>query len=97
MANIGAKLMIAQPPSGKPTVRVIVRAFGDEPVRLIAGVRYGAYVIVMNADMDAAIGFPLSRVYRDDEDTFRALERAHKAGDGQALTHIWKAAERYVP
>lgn len=75
---------------------VIIRAFGEEPVQLMAvSVRDGA-VDAVGSDESRPMPFRVDFVYRFDKKLFRDLRQAYEAGDGERLSRLWKKAEFYT-
>lgn len=77
-----------------PPRDVIVRAYGDEPVRLLAvgeepvNKRHTA-VLVAKTPAGRAIGFPSDMVYPFDANWYARLRRAYESGDRRALLSTW--------
>ena len=74
---------------------VMVRAFKEEPVRLLAVGLRNETVEVSGEDRSASIFFPLGSVYRFDERLFRQLHSAYIAHDNKRLRRLWSEAERF--
>lgn len=78
--------------------RVMVRAFGGEPVALVAvAVRPGSVEVANPADREKTIGFSPDAVYRFDEKLFGQLKAAHDRRDGSKLAALWGRAVLYSP
>ena len=80
-----------------PTTRgrrtVMVRAYGDEPVRLTAlGVLSTGAVEVVGADPNRSTGFPVKDVFRFDARLYDRLRAAFDNGDHEGLTALWSEA-----
>ncbi len=71
---------------------VIVRAYGDQPVRL-KGRNSGGQLEVHRDDPQQSMGWPLQWAYQDDRGTFETLEAAWKSGDQKALQAAWSGAK----
>jgi hypothetical protein len=78
------------------TDAVIVRAYGDEPVKLIAVSREAGAVLVTGIGGGKSIGFPSRDVYHFAADVYAALLDAYDSGDRQALLSRWQEAVRYA-
>jgi hypothetical protein len=70
---------------------VIVRAFQDEPVKLVALGECDGYVEVAGAIGGATIRFPYAYVYQYDPDTYVSLRAAYENGDHVTLSSLWKS------
>lgn len=82
-------------PNVKKSVTVIIRAHGNEPVRLRA-VRFDARTVeVSGSDPDQSISFPIQWVYSDNEETYKKLLAAYENGDTERLLTLWKMAVRF--
>lgn len=79
-------------PYVKNYVTVIIRAFGDEPVRLQVVGFDGKTVQVIGSNPSEPVSFPVQWVYSDDGDTYKDLLAAFTAGDSGRLLKLWKAA-----
>lgn len=83
--------------------RVIVRAYGEEPVTLIAFFvkRIGKHrlgIVVGRAREAAHICLPPEDVFRYDAETFKSLRGAYDADDMTALRWHWRnVALPFVP
>lgn len=73
---------------------VIVRAYGDEPVRLIAIEKRGRTVLVARTVSGATVGFPSENVYSFEAQRYRDLRIAFETGDRDALLSLWREAGR---
>ena len=84
-------------------MRVIARAYGDEPLQRVVTGECGKLVYLLNpsvADANGApemsgVGFPLSAVYRFDLPTFESLCLAWRSGNKQELRAAWAKARLY--
>jgi hypothetical protein len=72
----------------------MVRAFGDEPVKLLARPVNERVVDVSSLDGETSSGFGAAFVYAYDERTFGALMRAYEHGDRITLRTLWSAARK---
>lgn len=82
-------------PDVKQSVTVIIRAYGNEPVRLRA-IRYDEKMVeVIGADPDKPVCFPIQWVYSDNEETYKKLLAAYEAGDAERLLMLWKTVTRF--
>lgn len=87
-----APLPDEMPPPEGLRCPVMVRAYGDRPVRLTAvGVR-GAAVDTIGADESRPMPFRVDRVFRFDGDLYRDLWLAFDAGDRVRLEELWDRA-----
>jgi hypothetical protein len=82
-------------PQETSATMVIVRAYADEPVRLAAGRRNGAYVDVYNTVTGHAIAFPAAQVFHDDPGLFDELRLSFISGYRERLISMWQTARRY--
>ena len=83
---------------------VIVRAYGDEPVRLLAlslkriGKNNERIVVVVGRAQEAPnIGFPIDSVFEWDEAVFATLRAAFDQGQKERLAEAWRLAPRFRP
>lgn len=76
-------------------VTVIIRAYGDEPVRLKVVGCDGRVVDVIGEVQGDPVSFPIQWAYVDDERTYGMLLDAHEAGDFAKLRTLWKSAGRF--
>jgi hypothetical protein len=79
---------------GKPDMpqTVMVRAFGNEPVKLRAlGFLEGAVRVAGNDD-NKTVGFPSEDVFRFDTSLFEKLKAAYRKSNLQQLISLWKDA-----
>ena len=76
----------------RPFVRpVLIRAYGDEPIRAIAlSVRRGVVRITRSAGA-TEIDFPSDSVYRFTSRRYSELVKAFTSGKRAALVSLWKA------
>ncbi len=74
--------------------QVIVRAYGDEPVRLHAVDFYPDCVEVFGQDPAKSIRYLRALVFRDDEALFEQLSHAFSEGAGDKLVTLWASARR---
>lgn len=78
-------------------MRVLARAYGDQPLDRVVADRSGRTVFVatesaLSANSSAGVGFPINCIYEFDESLFRDLEGAWRAGDSQRLSDLWRQA-----
>jgi hypothetical protein len=66
-------------------IEVIVRSWGDEPVRLFLYRVDNNHVYVGNSAGNRVIGLPAEQVYLFDRTTYSDLRRAFDAGDSDRL------------
>ena len=74
------------------TVTVMVRAFGDEPVRLEALGEGKKYVEVTGRTKSVSIGYPRSHVFQYDPKLFEQLKELFESGDLDAVRGLWARA-----
>jgi len=72
---------------------VIVRAWGDEPVRLRALATGKGFVEVAGSDDELSLGWPIAFAYCDSDELFEALRGAYERGDVQGLARSWGQAK----
>ncbi len=72
---------------------VMVRAYGDEPVRLAALEVAATYVLVAGQDRTKTIGFPRDCVFAFDDALFARLNKAYQEGSGRTLATLWAKAK----
>jgi hypothetical protein len=78
--------------SNKKSDYVIIRAFKDEPVKLIAvGFRESA-VDAIGSDPSMPMPFHLERAYRFNESMFKDMRAAFEAGQSDKLKSLWARA-----
>jgi hypothetical protein len=75
---------------GKP--KVMVRAFEDEPVKLVAVSTKGGTVEVGAEGSPVTIGFPKGYVYEYLPDLYKRLREAWDRRDSVVLKSLWKEA-----
>jgi hypothetical protein len=73
----------------------MVRAFGDEPVKLLANPVNAKVVEVASLDGEVTCGFAPAFVYEYDERAYRALVAAYERGDAGSLRSLWSAASHF--
>lgn len=71
---------------------VMVRAFQDEPVRLVAVAGNSVRVEVAGASQDVTLRFPASYVYDFDPNLFKELKDAWDRRDSGVLKSLWRKA-----
>jgi len=76
---------------------VIGRAFGNEPIKLVALRDCGAAieVIAEHEPENKAIGFGKEWLYSFEPQVFAKLRSAYQAGNTDQLSRLWATAERY--
>lgn len=82
-------------PRNSPSV--IVRSFGDVPVKLLAIRRCGRSIEVIGPDAKKPIYLRIRDVYTFDESTFDRLKTAADKGDNAGLNSLWAAAPPFRP
>ena len=75
---------------------VIIRGYGNEPVRLRATSVRDGVVEAVGADEDSPMGFPSEDVFQFDVGLFKKLRTAYAAGESQAVIDLWKRATPYT-
>jgi len=78
-------------------MRVIARAYGDEPLQRIVTGSCGNLVYLINPSLDNAngirplsgVGFPKSSIYEFELATFESLCLAWRSGDPERLRRAW--------
>lgn len=73
---------------------VIVRAYGDRPVRLRAVCRCGGSVEV-EGDKGISLAFPREYVFDCDDKLFEDLLAAYERHDDSALIELWAKAVQF--
>jgi hypothetical protein len=75
---------------------VIIRAFGDEPVRLrVIEISRNA-VIVSGSDSTISMPFHLNRAYRFDNKLYQKMRSEFEAGHRETLASIWETAPPFT-
>jgi hypothetical protein len=69
---------------------VIVRAYGDEPVKLLEVGRERGHVLVAATAQGRSIGFPYENVVPFTPERYRTLRSAYESGDRRALLSAWE-------
>jgi len=82
--------------AGKAACPVLVRAYGDRPVGLVAKGVHGSYVAVGKRDSEDTIGFPRSHVYQYEDETYRKLTAAYERGQMDEVSHLWRLAAHWA-
>lgn len=72
---------------------VIVRAFGDEPCKLVALPGEHGEVLVYRNTPEVAIPYPAGYVYEWDERLFEALVNAYEGNRFVELASLWRNAK----
>ena len=85
--------MSIAPSDDRPTP-VVVRAYGDEPVELLAVGERPGYVEVTRQGTGVSIGFPVAYVYEYSAQLVADLRDAYAAGDHDRLHRLWSVARR---
>ncbi len=76
-------------------VTAIIRAYGDEPVRLrVLGTR-GRAIEVFNDDPNRSLCISSSFIYRDAAGLFEQLRGAYERGNREELIGLWRTAEKF--
>lgn len=75
-------------------MQVIVRAFEDEPVQLVAVSVKDDYVEVARDVRLPTLRFPRSYVYQYDSEAFARLKEAWDRKDSDILRTLWREASR---
>ena len=80
----------------RPESRVIVRAWGDEPVPQVLHrlENNGNTAFVGLETAVRPVGLPIEQVFRFDPDTFRGLRSAYESGDVRQLACLYAALEK---
>ena len=73
---------------------VVVRAYGDEPVKLLVRAHHGQAVELVFEDRDVVVVFPAADVHRFTQDAMAKLKDAHKKGDRGRLNELWEKTPR---
>ena len=75
---------------------VIVRAFGDEPVRLLAyRLNLQAHTVyVGSSDASRPVGFPVDDVFDFDAELYRELQAAYSSGNKTRLLDLYESVRR---
>jgi hypothetical protein len=68
---------------------VIVRAFGNEPVRLVVLAQSERYVEVSRPGESASITLPRDLVFPFDDTKFREMSDVYRRGDKAKLAVLW--------
>jgi hypothetical protein len=82
-------------PSVKKYGTAIIRAYGNEPVRLNVAGSDGVTIDVFGNDSNQIVSFPIQWAYKDNEDKYAELTAAYKIGDSEKLIELWKSARRF--
>lgn len=69
--------------------KVLVRAYGEEPVSLWAVRATRTIVQVVGEKGSTPIGFPADRVYEFNDETFARLKRLYENGGVEQLAEAW--------
>ena len=77
----------------KRRMTVIVKSFGDEPVRLWLFSSGGTRSIVGNQKKTATLCLPNESLFRFQRNTFRQLRKAFDQGRLVDLADLWRKAE----
>lgn len=83
-------------------MRVIAKAYGNEPLDRVAVERRKNLVYIVNVSQDssalsderAGVGFPSNCVFQYDAALFDALHDAWERGDSSALKLLWSRAAK---
>ena len=71
---------------------VIVRSYGDEPVRMVALQDLGNAVEVAREGSDVSIDINRIYVYEYSDEAFHRLSEAFRSGDTSLVRSAWKSA-----
>lgn len=82
-------------PHVKQFVTAIIRAFGDEPVRLRVLRVQGRVIEVFNEDPGLALGVSPVLVYEDNDGVYAELREAYNKKDTKRLTKLWSEAPHF--
>ncbi len=77
-------------------INVVVRAFGDEPVKLAARSIWGEAVEVIGDNPNRSGFFPVASVFCFDEKLFRLLKTAFDQNDRKRLIDLWNKAAKFA-
>ena len=77
-------------------LRVIVRAYGDEPVLLWVLKKNGDRVMVTNQEKTTTLSFPARSVFTFNDETLKRLKKAYKDNNLDQLSKIWDSVEAFV-
>jgi hypothetical protein len=79
------------------SARVMVRAFGSEPVELVVVTVGRGFVEVANPkDRTKTVGFPPGSVYHFNPELFGRLRATHARRQEAELAELWSEAEPYT-
>ena len=80
-------------------MRVIARAYGDEPLDRNTSGESDGVVFIVNPNMnrsddlsESGVGFPRSYVYEFDAELFDSLRKVFHCGDAATLETLWSKA-----
>lgn len=80
-------------------MRVIARAYGDEPLDRTTSGESDGVVFIVNSNMnrsenlsESGVGFPRSCVYEFDSELFDSLREVFRRGDAATLEALWSKA-----
>lgn len=76
-------------------VKVLVRAYGDEPVVLKAVDGNAKTIEVVGEDESISLSYPAGYVYEFETDLFEKLNSAYRNQDHLYLQKLWKDAKQY--
>ena len=82
-------------PSVTDHVKVLVRAFGDEPVILYA-IRGDSKKIEVGRDEKCTLSSPSQYVYEYDPDLFDRLDKYYREHKTVHVQELWKTAKHYT-
>jgi hypothetical protein len=74
---------------------VIVRALGDEPVKLNALSEHDGAIEVCGDNEELSLGFNAANVYSFDDGLFQKLRRAYSRSEHSRLNELWKQANPF--
>lgn len=79
----------------KYCVKILVQAYGYEPVVLCAGESNSDSVEVYREDVGVSLNYPRHYVYDFDARLFEQLRSAFEESQQERLLELWKSAKRY--
>lgn len=82
---------------GQKGKMVLARAYGDEPVPVVALGSGPGFIEIARLNATESISYPRAYVYDFDDALFSDLSSAHRDGDGGRLAALWRSATRHHP
>jgi hypothetical protein len=80
-------------------MRVIARAYGDEPLDRTTSGESDGVIFIVNLELnrsdhhsETGVGFPRSCVYQFDSELFDSLREVFGRGDAESLERLWSKA-----